>query len=328
MPKTKVVNVVDGTSPKVGRRKKTNAGWLKDQLAPLVEIGERVATVHPEVAHTYGWHTGLKLAAIRHATDVFSTVGRSVVHDAYTYRKSVYLDLFAGCGLNRMDNGDVIAGSPFVGLSAPRAFDQIILVESNRGYSEALRDRIAINPDPRVTMIKGDCNDSVDSIVEKVGEKNSMVLMVLDQETLQAKWDTIRRLSEAFKALDIFLTLPAGIERVLAAAEGQQRESPTMEATTGLMVADILRRGGGSASEAIASQIREVLGRQLGQACLIRDIENRPLYEVHIYTRSTRGKSPYWKGYEAIAGRLEHLSARDVEGALNDIKGRSLGSSS
>ncbi len=316
----------EGTGLIRGRRKKSHAEWLKDQLAPLVEIGERVATVHTDVAHTYGWHTGLKLAAIRHATDVFSTVGRSVVHDDHTYRKSVYLDLFAGCGLNRMANGDVVAGSPFVGLSAPRAFDQIILVEARADYCEALRARVALSPDVRVTIVDGDCNNSVPRILEKVGEKNSMVFTVLDQETLQAKWETIRQLSDAFRALDIFLTLPTGIERVLAAAEGQARASPTMEATTGLTVAEILRMGEGSASDAIAGQIREVLGRELGQTCLIRDTENRPLYEVQIYTRSTRGKSPYWKGYEAIAGRLEHLSAREVEGALNDIKGRSLGS--
>jgi three-Cys-motif partner protein len=226
-----------------------------------------------------------------------------------------------------MPKGDVVAGSPFVGISAVNAFDQVVLVESRADFSEALRARIALRPDARVTIIAGDCNESVAQIVESVGERNSMVFTVLDQEKLQARWETLQHLSEAFPVLDIILTVPTGIERVLAAADGQNRESPTLEASTGVTVEQILRQGDGSASGTMARRIREVLGRELGQASTVRDVQNRPLYEVHLYTRSTRGKSPYWRGYEAIADRLEHLTAYDVAGVLNDLKGRGLVSS-
>lgn len=299
--------------------------WLRDQLAPLVRQGEFVQSVLPEITHEYGWHTGLKLAAFRHATDLFSTIAHSWVHDKGIYRKSVYLDLFAGCGLNRLPNGDVLAGSPFIGISAAGSFDQIVLVEQRSDYFAALRARLALERDNRVQALEADCNSAVDQVVERVGERNSMVLTVLDQETLQARWATVRAISEAFPALDIVLTLPTGIERVVAAARVSGRDSPTIRDSTGVTVAQVIQSSGGSGTEALKKQIREILGRRHWQASLVRDVENRPLYELHVFTRETRGGSPYWRGYEALAERLSHLPPQAVEGAINDIKGRGLG---
>jgi three-Cys-motif partner protein len=278
--------------------------------------------VEPEIAHAYGLHTGLKLAAVRHASEAFSTIARSLVREQRIYRKSVYVDLFAGCGLNRMPMGELVAGTPFVGASWP--FDQLILVEANADYFRVLTGRLEISPDPRVTVIDGDCNSAVDKVVSIVNERNSMVFVTVDQERLQANWSTLEALSSAFPALDLVVTVPSGAERELTAAEVTGRRSRRLESTVGMTVAEILSNADGSAQGALASRISAVLGRELGQASPIRDSDNRRLYDLHIYSRVTQGGSPYWNAYEAIYDRLSHLTAHDVAGVLNDLSGRGL----
>ena len=305
-----------------GRPKKSPQEWLRDQLEPLLKKGATISGVEPAIAHEYGLHTGLKLAVVRHASEAFSKIAHSLVCEKRIYRKSVYVDLFAGCGLNRMPAGELVAGTPFIGASW--RFDQIVLIEQDAEYSRALRKRFAVAPDPRVTVIEGDCNDSVDAVVNAIGERNSMVFVTVDQERLQAKWSTLETFSGAFPAMDLVVTVPSGAERELSAAKVTGRNSERLKSTVGMTVAQILSTADGSAGGALAERIREVLGRELGQASPIRDSENRRLYDLHIYSRVTRGGSPYWKAYEAIYDRLKHLSAHDVSGVLNDLSGRSL----
>ena len=295
---------------------------MRDQLEPLLVKGATISGVEPAIAHEYGLHTGLKLAAVRHASEAFSKIARSLVWEDRVYRKSVYVDLFAGCGLNRMPTGELVAGTPFVGASWP--FDQIVLIEQSPEYSRVLRNRFAVAPDPRVTVIEGDCNNSVDAVVKAIDERNSMVFVAVDQERLQAKWSTLETFSEAFPAMDLVVTVPSGAERELSAAKVTGRNSERLESTVGMTVAEILSNADGSAGGALAARIREVLGRELGQASPIKDSENRRLYDLHIYSRLTRGGSPYWKAYKAIYDRLKHLSAHDVSGVLNDLSGRAL----
>ena len=306
-----------------GRSPKQAPDWLKDQLRPLLAEGERLAAIDPGVAHAYGLHSGLKLAGIRHVAETFATIAHKKVQEG-TYRKAVYLDLFAGCGINRMGRpGYLVAGSPFAGLSMP-GFDQLVFVEQNDQFFRTLSSRLALDHDPRVIAIPGDCNERISDVLEDVGKKGVIALAVLDQETLQAKWETVERISESISALDLIVTLPTGVERVLAAAVAGDRESKTLTSVTGKTVAEVLEAVDGSASGALTEQIRTVLGRRLGDSVLIRDAGNQPKYWFQIYTRRTLGGSPYVRSYLDCLKRIKALTAAHVEGALNDLSGRSL----
>ena len=54
----------------------------------------------------------------------------------------VYLDLYAGSGLKRLENGEITSGSPVIALSEPRRFSKYIFCEINKNYSDALKVRV------------------------------------------------------------------------------------------------------------------------------------------------------------------------------------------
>lgn len=303
--------------------RKTSEEWLEGHLRFLSTWGDEAARIEPDVRHEYGPHTGLKLSALNHAVSVFAPIAHSMVKRG-TFRDSLYLDIFAGCGVTRIPaTGDYLAGSPVIAAHAKPSFDEMICVEKDPRFAQVLERRLAGTAARKVQVIHADCNMLVEQL-EAAVDRRSIVFTVVDPEGMEILWSTMQRVSSSSRAMDFFVNFTFGADRELAAARQLGRPSPTLEGLMGEGLEQILLDDSGGLSSRYEAQVREVLGKRVGDSSLVRGPSGQPLYHVLIYARVTRGGSPWEKAYADIHRRLRPLTSDHVLGALNHIKKRGL----
>jgi len=304
-------------------RPKSNEDWLKDKLVDLLAWAKEVEAISTGYVEEYGPHTALKLAGLAHAVEVFSTVARRYVDDGQ-FSSSVFIDLFAGSGMNAIDPRHHLAGSAVIAAKARRPFDRIVCVEADSAKASVLSKRLTAVGVRQLKVIAGDCNERIADALKFAGGKRSLVFLCVDPEGMEASWETIRKTSSKYTAMDVFVNMTHGAERERGAARSLGRESPALENLMGMPVRQILLDDSGTISALYQSQIQNVLGRKIGGSSVIRGANKQPLYTIMLFTRNTRGDSPYLEGYTAMHKRLSTLTVDHVAGALNDIDGKGL----
>lgn len=303
--------------------KKSNPEWLRRQVEFLSAWGERPPSSTTPPWHEYREHTGLKLAALNHAVGVFTPIAAAQVAKG-TYARSVFVDLFAGCGVNRIrGTGDILAGSPLIAANARKRFDELVLVEKDPVNEAALRTRLQDIGCQNFSLVRGDCNQSVSSITSRLG-KRDLVFVCVDPEGLEAKWSTITAIRNTSPASDFFINLTFGAERAAAAARGGSPNQHELAGMMGMSLSDILLNPDHTMSSRYEANVRSVLGKESGGSTLVTTDGGQPLYRLLIYGRRTKGDSPWEGAYSDIERRLSTLRPADVIGALNDIKKRGL----
>lgn len=122
------------------------------------------------------------------------------------WRAIYYIDLFAGPGRNRLDNGRVIHGSPILALSQPCPFDRYFFGDSNSSLIDVLKQRCNAFSDRAkdIEYLVGDANETVDEVCRYIRQKDkvympqvgqSLNLAFLDPEGLELHWETVAKLA-------------------------------------------------------------------------------------------------------------------------------------
>lgn len=138
-----------------------------------------------------------------------------------TKRDRVYLDLFAGPGLNvDVDAGEEFEGSPLRMLrlhGADRAqtrFTRAILCNIEPDEDAALRERVTRTQvttaagGPRIEFVPGDCNERLDSILASIHPK-AYLLVFADLEGIsQFPWTTVTALKQHHESVDLYVLFP------------------------------------------------------------------------------------------------------------------------
>jgi three-Cys-motif partner protein len=309
-----------------GRQRVSDFDWLVGQLKKVLAWGDQAAAESPSVYHEYGIHTALKLAALNHALDVFTPIARGQADQGRRYSRSVYLDLFSGCGVTKTAKGDWLAGSPVIASHAKANFDEMILVEKGQERLAALRSRVddiptAMGADP--TYIQGDCNAAKGRVLGLL-KPDDLIFVCVDPEGMELHWETIRDIVAACPASDLFVNLTSGADRVLAATAQGGPGGATLRNFTGKDPAQVLSEAGegGAVLDVYEKGMETELGKSLGAAPEVRSLEGNPRYRLLIRTRKTPHGSPYWRGYQALASRLAGVTAADAVRAIEIAKGR------
>jgi len=139
------------------------------------------------------------------------------------WRAIHYIDLFAGPGRSRLDNGKIIHGSPVLALSQPPAFERYFFVDMKDAHIVALKQRCQSfgQRTERVHYFVGDANQVVDEICAVIRQKDSryiqdvwpsLNLAFLDPEGLELHWETVAKLA-AFRTDMIIYYPQMGITR-------------------------------------------------------------------------------------------------------------------
>ena len=122
------------------------------------------------------------------------------------WRAIHYIDLFAGPGRNRLDNGKIVHGSPLLALAQPRSFDHYFFADLDSSNTAALEQRChAFGADmSKIQIFTGDANQVVDKVcnyIHRVDKKfipnvwQSLNLAFLDPQGLELHWETVAKLA-------------------------------------------------------------------------------------------------------------------------------------
>ncbi len=122
------------------------------------------------------------------------------------WRAIHYIDLFAGPGCNRLDNGKVIHGSPILALSQPRPFDRYFFGDCDPRLIDVLKQRCSAFNDRAnsIEYLVGDANETVNRVCQHIHQRDkvyipkvgqSLNLAFLDPEGLELHWETVAKLA-------------------------------------------------------------------------------------------------------------------------------------
>jgi len=139
---------------------------------------------------TIGSWTALKLEYLDHYLQAYRNVTKKAP-------AAYYIDLFAGCGDNRLKNtGWHVEGSPWRALKAVPPFQGYFFVEKNPKFAANLDTRIRQSGFNNAEVFSGDCNDqALDKILSSVS-KRAPSFAFLDPSGLQLKWATVEKLAK------------------------------------------------------------------------------------------------------------------------------------
>lgn len=122
-----------------------------------------------------------------------------------------YVDLQAGPGKNVIrETGEVLLGSPLIALSCQPPFTGYYFVEYDAECASALQKRCETSTNwNSVTIISGDCNVEVNTVVKHIkrNSPNSLNLAFLDPEGLELRWSTVVALASV-KKMDMVINYP------------------------------------------------------------------------------------------------------------------------
>ncbi len=128
----------------------------------------------------------------------------------------IYIDLYAGAGHSLIRQTDIrVKGSPILALGVPDRFDKYIFCEQSDELLQALRQRTErIAPAADVVCVHGSCDTEIEKIRRAIprGSPTNKVLSLclIDPFDFGIKFETVRRLSEAF--VDFLVLLAVGMD--------------------------------------------------------------------------------------------------------------------
>jgi len=119
---------------------------------------------------------------------------------ASKYDELVYLDLFAGAGMNRLADNEIIYGSPLISMASRVNFSKYIFCEKDPELANALRVRVnKYFRGKNVSIFPDDVNkiaQSLELYLPQASQKNKVFsLCLLDPFTLDLSFKTIEILS-------------------------------------------------------------------------------------------------------------------------------------
>ena len=121
-----------------------------------------------------------------------------------------YVDLFAGPGILRLEDGSLDWGSPLLGAQSPIRFDQLHLGDIRQREFEALQQRVARYPQPTAPhLLLGDANKTVHEVVD-VLPVDALSLAFLDPRGLHLHFETLGAL--ASRRVDLIIFFPDHID--------------------------------------------------------------------------------------------------------------------
>ena len=310
------------------KRKISDFDWLVSHLHEISRIGQELEDGN--MTTDYRNYTALKLIVLHYTAEVFSKVARHANQRSLGFDGAVYVDLFAGTGLVKLKNTkDIVAGSAPCAIKNKHGFDYSVLVEINRDNYTCLKDRVSrIIQQDKFDIICGDANDVITEVIGKIKARynNPIVLAFVDPEGLEIKFQTLKKLSDAFPSCDFLINVNTlGVSRV--AGKIKRGIHNVVNSLEGYLDEDAMKTlwqlaNGETPEERYASQIKDILGKSIGDTIPIYDHGNKIAYHLLGYTRRTGRGSGYSDAFSALKERIGRTDRDDVRRALDKVHNR------
>jgi len=299
--------------------KKTPFKWWQDRLNTLVGYNDKARDIYDRFGRAYeqGYWTLLKLALLAYYIDVYTTIAKSY------FKRIVYIDLFAGCGINKIDvegRKEVVFGSTMLAKKVPRSgkeFDKLILVEKDKEYAEMLEKIL-----PDALVIPDNCNKA--SVLKEIIDEINRVdkthfLAVMDPEGLELKWNTVETLLK-HPGDSIINYMCSGVGKSWGTWRSKETESLENTITEYFGCGDWKNCDSAeSLFELYLNRVRNF--KENAIPIKVRGIKGFH-YHLILAVRKTRGTQGWIDAINRAKERIEKTTEQDIEMLLDVFQGR------
>jgi three-Cys-motif partner protein len=247
----------------------------------------------------------------------------------------VYLDAFAGSGRGRDRLTDEeFPGSPRIALDvADPAFMRLRFFEMPGKAQELEAALVAEYPGRDISVVPGDCNETIPQELARLGELRSPTFAFLDPDGMELAWETLEKIARYKKyktKIEMWILFPSsGVQRTLrldrAPNDADGARATQLFGTDDWRRIHELRRAdrlsGADAREGYVNlmrwQLQQGLGYEETHALEIKNLKGNPLYHMILATDHEAGGR--------IISSLYNSAAREIpkmrEEALNHKRG-------
>jgi three-Cys-motif partner protein len=297
---------------------------MKKHLAALLDLKKRYLEsdiAMPQDA-AYGFWSLKKLIAIGYLIPQFGRLARTG-----NFTHCYYLDLLAGSGLVRLEEGVTFPGSAIVALAASTTephFEKYYFVESEPAKANLLKMRLGrVHGELRkeYVVIPQDCNTALPGILDNIyrqDPKRSCFFALFDPEGYsETAWSTVQSLLARGKG-DLVFNFTEGIARNVEKARNVPSYVASLQRYFGDR--DWMQCFGYDKLIAYFSRKLESVD-QIRRTIFRIDVkadDNRPLYALLIAT----GSSGYANIVDDLKTRLDRTTVRDLRSMYDQLTGR------
>lgn len=124
-----------------------------------------------------------------------------------------YVDLFAGTGIAKIEDSELLWGSPLLAAQARSKFHRLHLCERDPKKFGALQRRLEAFTQPiPPNLLQGDANEHVASIAAAIPAMGTLSLAFLDPYGLHLNFETIRTLTANHRRVDLLIYFPDRVD--------------------------------------------------------------------------------------------------------------------
>lgn len=305
-------------------KRKSDDIWFDEKLDFMIEKGEQLSTIHPDVFEAYDNHSALKLIAINYWVSMFNPIVSKNLREPYGY-KVIFVDVMCGSGVTKTRKNANFCGSTAGALlsanNVSHPFDQIIGVDVIGEKIKALEERLrSLDSDIDLTFYSNGIENSCDEVVKQLEGKTAS-FVVIDPHGLQGlSWKCIGPIIK--NSNDIMVTwFEDGAWRLKQAAlqdhaasksDGERltellgsedwKPVSSKEELTDLFIQRVMKEGGKSHSEFVS----------------IED-DKREHYKMILFVKSSKAISVAKKWTRIMNDRLHSKEGKSV-GKIVDVK--------
>lgn len=313
----------------------SNLEWMDKHIAMNRNLVKELLKTS-KVAYEVGNKTPLKLISIGYFTSVYTTIMNRYFKEWY------YLDLFAGCGMNFIDNSEYFPGSPFVALEASKknTFSKMLFVEKDPCYINALEERfkhIAKINDEYIYLKLENKNESIcrffncdykefirdtdffSQLKSKKFDKHALV--VIDPEGFEIGWIEFTYFLEC--KCDIFFSFMTGsIRREWGKArKGVSSSTSYMNNLFGGTEWKLANKSD-DLVEIFCVKIKEYYPKKITIPISIVGENKSKIYHLIFITNKTKGNNPWLSSVHELKKRIESSGGKLVKASLNYLSGK------
>jgi three-Cys-motif partner protein len=216
----------------------------------------------------------------------------------------VYLDLFAGAGVCTLrGTGERFPGSALIAANAAKPFAKLIFCEKNRKLADACEARLKSTEVAQLChVLRGDCNDLVNEVIALL-PKRALTLTFIDPKGLDARFDTIARISQTTRSDIVALFADAydvsrneelhyrknpksKLDQVLGTDSDWRRQLDELESPSPASRRKLF-------AEIYQNQLRRLLGFEFFREKVMKSPQGIPLYRL-IYASKDRLGLKFW----------------------------------
>ncbi len=275
----------------------------------------------------YGAHTIIKEIFISSYSNQFANIVKGEKSFMAGHDGAVYVDLFAGPGIVGVGKkADRVLGSPIASTLGTK-FDFSVFVESRLKASKDLETRVSTYlPESKFRVKRGNCNEIVNEVLSEIKSrfKNPVLLVVVDPEGLQPRFEMLQRIAKDYPSSDFIINMTAWTNRVRSKIQagydsdraifegffGKERAAKLLESNVGVQM-----------DEFFIEQLATDLGKPVGVKIPVVGADGKLVYNILAYTKA-RGDGQWGRVMKHLQTQLKGMDGSEAQTLLETATGR------